>query len=302
MGLMSIFYCLYFWDSPNLEGQVPVFISFRNSVAELYPRVLGYCWVNTSVAELHYDWRSVNVSWCRANCGLVTRLHFPSEGFCRKSCFFCLWQEVGPDIYQSQSVVICLYEHEVRTFHVFTQSSDIQIRYTRLHSVPARYSRLCVTSSSCYHGSLDTWTVLQMTTKFKPFNFRCWNSPCPMLRTFKFKLYCDRRSVGQFVLVSGPLWSIWPDFTFLCVAITLFLLHVGCPLWWEDGSAIRNAITQVQVKLYCDRQSARSSWCRVPLPDLNFLLFNNYFLSFSRRAPSPISPWTGWSSPKSKSR
>jgi hypothetical protein len=29
-GLMSIFYCLYFRDSPNLEGQVPVFISPRN--------------------------------------------------------------------------------------------------------------------------------------------------------------------------------------------------------------------------------------------------------------------------------
>jgi hypothetical protein len=40
-GLMSIVYCLYFWDSPNLEGQVPVFISPRNRVAQLYPRALG---------------------------------------------------------------------------------------------------------------------------------------------------------------------------------------------------------------------------------------------------------------------
>jgi hypothetical protein len=37
MGLMSIFYCLYFWDSPNLEGQVPVFISPRNRASQLYP-------------------------------------------------------------------------------------------------------------------------------------------------------------------------------------------------------------------------------------------------------------------------
>jgi hypothetical protein len=29
------------WDSPNLEGQVPVFISFRNKVAQLYPQALG---------------------------------------------------------------------------------------------------------------------------------------------------------------------------------------------------------------------------------------------------------------------
>jgi hypothetical protein len=39
-GLMSIFYCLYFWDSPNLEGHVPVFISSRNRVARLYSRTL----------------------------------------------------------------------------------------------------------------------------------------------------------------------------------------------------------------------------------------------------------------------
>jgi hypothetical protein len=40
----------------------------------------------------------------------------------------------------------------------------------------------------------------------------------------KFKLYCDWRSVGQFVLVSGPLWGLWPDFNFLCLTIKFFLL------------------------------------------------------------------------------
>jgi hypothetical protein len=45
MGLMNIFYCVYFWDSPNLEGQVPVFISPRNRVAQLYPRALGSTFV-----------------------------------------------------------------------------------------------------------------------------------------------------------------------------------------------------------------------------------------------------------------
>jgi hypothetical protein len=38
--LTAIFYCLI-WDSLNLEGQVPVFISTRNRVAQLYPRALG---------------------------------------------------------------------------------------------------------------------------------------------------------------------------------------------------------------------------------------------------------------------
>jgi hypothetical protein len=40
MGLMSIVYCLCFSD-PNLEGQVPVFISPRNRVDQLYPQALG---------------------------------------------------------------------------------------------------------------------------------------------------------------------------------------------------------------------------------------------------------------------
>jgi hypothetical protein len=42
--LTAIFYCLI-WDSPNFEGQVPIFISPRNRVAQLYPRALGSLFV-----------------------------------------------------------------------------------------------------------------------------------------------------------------------------------------------------------------------------------------------------------------
>jgi hypothetical protein len=38
---MSIFYCLYFLEFPNLEGQVPVFIYPRNRVAQLYLQAMG---------------------------------------------------------------------------------------------------------------------------------------------------------------------------------------------------------------------------------------------------------------------
>jgi hypothetical protein len=38
--LTAIFYCLI-CDFPNLEGQVPVFISPRNRPVQLYPRALG---------------------------------------------------------------------------------------------------------------------------------------------------------------------------------------------------------------------------------------------------------------------
>jgi hypothetical protein len=34
-----------FWDSPNLEGQVPLFISLRNRVAQLYPQAVGSLFV-----------------------------------------------------------------------------------------------------------------------------------------------------------------------------------------------------------------------------------------------------------------
>jgi hypothetical protein len=50
--LTAIFYCLI-GNSPNLEGQVPVFISPRNRVAQLYPRALG------SLSAASYDSRGL---------------------------------------------------------------------------------------------------------------------------------------------------------------------------------------------------------------------------------------------------
>jgi hypothetical protein len=41
---MTIYYILV-WDSPNLKGQVPVFKSPRNRVAQLHPRALGSLYV-----------------------------------------------------------------------------------------------------------------------------------------------------------------------------------------------------------------------------------------------------------------
>jgi hypothetical protein len=42
--LTAIFYC-HIWDSSNLEGLVPVFISSRNRVDQLHPRALGSLFV-----------------------------------------------------------------------------------------------------------------------------------------------------------------------------------------------------------------------------------------------------------------
>jgi hypothetical protein len=154
---------------------------------------------------------------------------------------------------------------------------------------------------------------------------------------------------------------------FLCLVFGsyFFVLHIGCPLWWEDWSVVWSAIThwsescrthnytllsrlrlphlggpgpriyipqkqggpviplgtrfpflhllqltglrwrysnapphenspfkyiEVEVGFVTDGQSANSSWCRAPLwcpwPDFNVLIFDNYFLCSSSRAPS----------------
>jgi hypothetical protein len=59
--LTAMFYCLI-WGSPNLEGQVPIFISPRNRVAQLYSRALGSLYV---------------ASYDSLGCGggILTRLH-----------------------------------------------------------------------------------------------------------------------------------------------------------------------------------------------------------------------------------
>jgi hypothetical protein len=65
----------------------------------------------------------------------------------------------------------------------------------------------------------------------------------------KSKSHYDRQSVGQFVLVSCPSWSRLPDVTFIWVTTTFFILHVGCPLWRENGSVTCIAMTQVQFQV-----------------------------------------------------
>jgi hypothetical protein len=123
-------YYFLIWDSPNLEGQVSIFIYPRNRVAQLYPWALG------SFFAASYD------SW----------------GYGR-------------------GILTCL---------------------------PTGGGR---------------------------------GNPCSKM---KWKLYCNRHSLGQLVLVSGPFWNRWPDFIFFEWQL---LLCVRRPLWWRGGSVFCNAIT-----------------------------------------------------------
>jgi hypothetical protein len=63
--LTALLYCLIL-DSPNLEGQAPVFISPRNRVARLYPRALYSRFVAS------YDSQGYSG-------GILTRLHTGSQ-------------------------------------------------------------------------------------------------------------------------------------------------------------------------------------------------------------------------------
>jgi hypothetical protein len=57
-----------------------------------------------------------------------------------------------------------------------------------------------------------------------------------MIFRFRFRLYCYRRCVGQFVLVSGS--HLWPTTRFLLLSDIFGLLVVGRPSRREDGSVI----------------------------------------------------------------
>jgi hypothetical protein len=95
--LTTIFYCLI-WDSPNLEGQVPVFISPRNRVPQLCPRALGSLLVTFYYSqgygggipthlhtELIWSWNKLRLTVSRSVCPVVRH---PSET--RYQYFFLL--------------------------------------------------------------------------------------------------------------------------------------------------------------------------------------------------------------------
>jgi hypothetical protein len=79
--LMAIFHCLI-WSSSNLEIQVPIFISSRNRVAQLYPWVLGSLFVAS------YDSQGNSG-------GILTRLQTG----------LCWWVGTEVGVYSSQMLV-----------------------------------------------------------------------------------------------------------------------------------------------------------------------------------------------------
>jgi hypothetical protein len=71
-------------DSPNLEGQVPVFISPRNRVAQLYPQALGSLRL-AGLPRLHTRYSLPSFS----SVFLITPLHGPSRKHRFQQYFYC---------------------------------------------------------------------------------------------------------------------------------------------------------------------------------------------------------------------
>jgi hypothetical protein len=95
----------------------------------------------------------------------------------------------------------------------------------------------------------------------------------------KFKLRCDRRSVGQFVLVLGPY--LWPTTRFVLLSDICSLRVVGRPPWREDGSAI---YLHSLISLLC--QVPKNSWP-------HFTLSSKSPSTWRARSPYLHPPWTG---------
>jgi hypothetical protein len=76
-------------DCLNLEGQVPVFISPRSRVAQLYPQALGYPSAHCLGLTIVWVWVTLRLTVCQSVCigieprpGVMTRYLLLFDNFC----------------------------------------------------------------------------------------------------------------------------------------------------------------------------------------------------------------------------
>jgi hypothetical protein len=130
--LTAIFYCLI-WDSPNLEGQVPVFISPRNRVAQLYPRTLLPLFVAS------YDLQGYGA-------GILTRIHTSSNSSYIRAPSGAGDQMYNLPLWREGGSVLCSAMTQVQ-FQVTLQPTVC--RPVRLGAGPTKFEFLCMTITFC---------------------------------------------------------------------------------------------------------------------------------------------------------
>jgi hypothetical protein len=131
--------------------------------------------------------------------------------------------------------------------HVITWKKE-QMWFTREDCVRKPTQNYC-TSGLCPSSRIlnirkcnisETWSVSILRR-------RGGGTPAPLSSIERANL--NRRATR--VKVQVQLWPMvsWPvrlgvaDFNFLCLTVTFVLLHVRCPLWWEDESVNCSEIT-----------------------------------------------------------
>jgi hypothetical protein len=160
---------------------------------------------------------------------------------------------------------------------MFNIWSSVHTLYIRPQSLRAQCSKLCPTnSSSGCHGSLDTWTVIHVTT-----------AKLSLLSNFDLKAYIEVEVMlwpTVIQQVCSGVWSQWPNFFFLFDNCRF--LAVWCPLWQEYGSVIYSYI-------YFWALPEQSLWGPSPV-ELGVQHLRPP--TWRPRSPYSYSPGTGWPS------
>jgi hypothetical protein len=144
-GLMTIFHCLYFWDSPNLEGHVPVFISPRNRVAQLYPRASGLTASGSTKSTFkNYIHTSQETP------------HLRNKTAYSKYCFGGLWYKDGLDdrgLIPDGDIFLLFETFKLPVEHTQLPTKFGQrLKLTPLHLVQSRMAELYLHSPINLHG------------------------------------------------------------------------------------------------------------------------------------------------------
>jgi hypothetical protein len=216
--LVTTSYCLT-WDCPNQESQVPVFISPRNRVAQLYPQALGSLFV-TSYGSQGY------------NGGILTRLHTG------------LWLNFNLRPTVSWPVRLGVRRHLEQVTRFYISLIDNYFLSSSYRAPSLTRGLVCNlqcnhASSSSSHIATDGQSASSPVCLDVVFFFMYGAlTHIPMNRVIlpkvkvknqgtltktKSKLCYDWRSVSQYVLVSSPLWNLWPDITF-CLKVAVLSL------------------------------------------------------------------------------
>jgi hypothetical protein len=247
------------WDSPNLEGQVPVFIFPRNRVAQLYPRALG------SLFVAFYDSQG-----CRG--GIPTRLH---TGF---NSNVEVEITIRPTVSRPVGLGVRRPSGTSDQFYFLLQIFFRQLRVCNFVAPYLTRGRVCNLLYN-YFWTLSEQSLLGRSPAELTAIFYCpiWNFLNLEVMS-KSKSHYDRQSVGQAVLASGAhlgpatnggngvgvgvvlaadsqstsasgyrasLWDPWQDFILLFLlrlTITFFFFRRRL-LWRENGSVVYSAVT-----------------------------------------------------------